>query len=37
MNLVHASETAEEAEHEIKHWFGENPKVFEYKRFGMDV
>ena len=36
MNLVHASETAEEAEHEIKHWFGEKPPVFEYKRYGVD-
>jgi hypothetical protein len=32
---VHCSETPEEAEHEIKHWFGEG-KVFEYKRFGVD-
>ena len=36
MNLVHASETAEESEHEIKHWFGKNPPVFDYKRFGVD-
>jgi len=35
MNLVHASETPEEAEHEIKHWFGNSP-IFEYKRFGVD-
>ena len=35
MNLVHASETAEEAEHEIKYWFG-NIKPFVYKRFGID-
>jgi len=35
LNLVHASETAEEAKHEIKHWFGENP-VYSYKRFGVD-
>lgn len=35
MNLVHASETSEEAEHEIKYWFGNNPS-FEYKRFGVD-
>jgi nucleoside-diphosphate kinase len=35
MNLLHASETAEEAEHEIKHWFGSSP-IFEYKRFGVD-
>lgn len=37
MNLVHASETAEEAEHEIKHWFGDNPPVFSYSRYGVDV
>ncbi len=36
MNLLHASETAEEAEHEVLHWFGENPPVFSYKRFGVD-
>ena len=35
MNLLHASETPEEATHEIKHWFGSNP-VFDYKRFGVD-
>lgn len=34
-NLVHASETAEEAKHEINHWFGKEP-VFKYKRFGID-
>jgi len=34
-NLVHASETPEEAEHEIKHWFGNKP-IFNYKRFGVD-
>lgn len=34
MNLMHASETPEEAEHEIKFWFGEKPKMFDYKRFG---
>jgi len=34
-NLVHASETAEEAEHEIKFWFGKKP-IFEYRRFGVD-
>ena len=33
MNLVHASETPEEAVHEIKHWFGER-EIFSYKRFG---
>ncbi len=35
MNLVHASETVEEAKHEIKFWFG-NRKPFQYKRFGID-
>jgi len=34
-NLVHASETPEEAKHEINHWFG-NKDVFTYKRFGID-
>ncbi len=36
MNLVHASETPEEAKHEIEHWFGKNPPIFNYKRFGVD-
>ncbi|MDO8469823.1 MAG: nucleoside-diphosphate kinase [bacterium] len=35
MNLMHASETPEEARHEIEHWFGKLVK-FEYKRFGVD-
>lgn len=35
MNLVHASETPEEAAHEIKHWFGKSP-IYSYKRFGVD-
>ena len=35
MNLIHASETPEEAEHEIKHWFGSDP-ICNYKRFGVD-
>lgn len=35
MNLIHASETPEEAAHEIKHWFGE-AKSLEYKRYGVD-
>lgn len=35
MNLLHASETAAEAEHEIKHWFVDSP-IFQYKRFGVD-
>lgn len=34
-NIVHASETPEEAKHEIKYWFGERP-ICEYKRFGID-
>lgn len=34
-NLVHASETAEEAQHEIEFWFGDHP-IFSYKRFGVD-
>ncbi|MCD4760282.1 nucleoside-diphosphate kinase [bacterium] len=33
MNLVHASETPQEAEHEIKHWFGTRKVIFDYKRF----
>ncbi|HEU0085725.1 MAG TPA: nucleoside-diphosphate kinase [Candidatus Paceibacterota bacterium] len=36
MNIVHCSETPEEAEHEIKHWFG-NSVIHEYKRFGVDA
>ena len=36
MNIMHASETPEEALHEIEHWFGKNPPIFEYKRFGVD-
>lgn len=35
MNIVHCSETPEEAEHEIKHWFGDKV-VYDYKRFGVD-
>lgn len=35
MNIVHCSETPEEAAHEIKHWFGD-VKTFQYKRFGVD-
>lgn len=34
-NLIHASETPEEAAHEIEYWFGNSPK-FDYKRFGID-
>lgn len=33
MNIIHCSETPEEAEHEIKHWFGDS-LIHEYKRFG---
>jgi nucleoside-diphosphate kinase len=33
MNLIHASETADEAQHEIKHWFGDRKVIFEYQRF----
>jgi nucleoside-diphosphate kinase len=36
MNLMHASETPEEAAHEIEHWFGKDFKKFDYKRFGVD-
>ena len=32
-NILHASETPEEAEHEIKHWFGDK-HVYSYKRHG---
>lgn len=32
MNLVHASETAAEAEHEIKHWFGDRAVIYSYSR-----
>lgn len=34
-NLVHASETPEEAKHEISHWFGKKA-IHKYKRFGID-
>jgi nucleoside-diphosphate kinase len=34
-NLVHASETPEEAAHEIEFWFGKEA-IFQYKRFGVD-
>ena len=30
-NMIHASSTTEEAEHEIKHWFGDDSLV-EYQR-----
>jgi nucleoside-diphosphate kinase len=35
-NLVHASETSEEAKHEIAHWFGKTSSIYKYKRFGVD-
>ncbi|MEK7189330.1 MAG: nucleoside-diphosphate kinase [Patescibacteria group bacterium] len=31
-NLVHASETEKEAEHEINHWFGRGEKLSDYER-----
>jgi nucleoside-diphosphate kinase len=34
-NIVHASETPEEALHEIQHWFGDTTRVFSYKRHGI--
>jgi len=33
-NIIHASEDVEEANHEIKHWFGKDFSGFEYERFG---
>ena len=35
MNLMHASETQEEAKHEITHWFDDS-NILDYKRFGVD-
>ena len=35
MNIIHASETPEEAKHEIKHWF-DGTEIHKYKRFGVD-
>lgn len=35
-NLVHVSETPEEAQHEIKHWFSPS-EVFNYKRGDEDI
>jgi len=35
MNVLHCSETPEEAMHEIEHWFGKSP-IYNYKRFGVD-
>ncbi len=34
-NILHASETPEEAAHEIKYWFGKST-IFQYNRFGID-
>lgn len=34
-NIVHASETPDEAAHEIKHWFGKKA-IHSYRRFGVD-
>ena len=34
-NLVHASETPEEATHEIAYWFGD-AAIYDYKRYGVD-
>ncbi|OIO19270.1 MAG: nucleoside-diphosphate kinase [Candidatus Magasanikbacteria bacterium CG1_02_32_51] len=35
MNIVHASETPEEADHEVKYWFGDRENVIHsYKRNG---
>ena len=33
MNIVHASETPDEALHEIEYWFGKSP-IYDYKRHG---
>jgi len=35
-NIVHASETVEEAKHEIAHWFGLE-EIYEYKRAEEDI
>lgn len=35
-NILHCSETAQEAEHEIKHWFGK-AVIHDYKRYGEDL
>ena len=36
MNLVHASETPEEAQHEIKFWFSQE-EIHDYKRAEDDI
>ena len=33
MNILHASETPQEAEHEIKHWFGGRDVIQSYNRY----
>lgn len=35
-NILHASETPQEASHEIAYWFGKNARTFNYRRFGVD-
>ena len=35
MNLIHASETPEEAAHEMEYWLGDTI-IHKYKRFGID-
>ncbi|MDP2641100.1 MAG: nucleoside-diphosphate kinase [Candidatus Yanofskybacteria bacterium] len=35
MNLVHASETPEEAAHELQQWF-HDAAIYKYRRFGID-
>ncbi len=35
-NILHASETADEAEHEIKYWFGDSP-IHSYRRYGEEM
>ena len=34
-NIIHASETPEEAKHEIEYWFGKGA-THTYKRYGID-
>lgn len=34
MNILHASETPAEAQHEIEHWFGKRDVVMSYSRHG---
>lgn len=36
MNVIHVSETPEEAAYEIKHWFT-TEEIFEYKRIGEEI